>query len=110
MTSRALISRRVFLAAGASILASGSKSRAQNGTIHVSIEKLAFVPVNVEAAVGERIEWTNHDPFDHTATVREGWEIVIPAGQVASRTVEAGDTVEYYCRFHPNMKGTIKVR
>lgn len=109
MTSPAL-NRRVFLVAGASVLATGSRSRANNGTIHVEIKKLAFVPANVEASVGERIEWINHDPFDHTATVRGGWEVVIPAGQVASRVVNAGDTVDYYCRFHPNMKGTIKVR
>ena len=109
MTSRAL-NRRMFLAAGALVLAPGGRSRAHDGTIHVSIENMAFVPVNVEAAVSERIEWTNRDPFDHTATVRGGWDIVIPAGQVATRIVEAGDTVEYYCRFHPNMKGTIKVR
>ena len=109
MTSRAL-NRRMFLAAGAFVLASGGRSRAHNGTIHVRIENLAFVPADVEAAVGERIEWTNHDPFDHTATVKGGWDIVIPAGQVATRIVEAGDTVEYYCRFHPNMTGTIKVR
>src|SRR5690606_14175240 len=104
------INRRVFLAAGASVLASGGTSRAHNGTIHVKIEDLAFVPANIEAAVGERIEWTNLDPFDHTATVKGGWDIVIPAGQVATRVVEAGDTVEYYCRYHPNMTGTIKVR
>ena len=109
MTARAL-SRRVFLVAGASVLASGGTSRAQNGTIRVSIEKLAFVPANIEVSAGERIEWTNHDPFDHTATVKGGWDIVIPAGQAATRIVETGDTVEYYCRFHPNMKGTIKVR
>ena len=109
MTSRAL-NRRAFLGAGTFVLASRSKSRAHNGTIHVTIENLAFVPAEVQAAVGERIEWTNHDPFDHTATVKGGWEIVIPAGQVATRIVEAEDTVEYYCRYHPNMTGTIKVR
>jgi plastocyanin len=109
MTTRAL-NRRVFLAAGAVVLASGGRSRAHNGTIHVSIENLAFVPANIEAAVGDRIEWTNRDPFDHTATVKGGWDIVIPAGQVATRIVQAGDTVEYYCRFHPNMTGTIEVK
>jgi plastocyanin len=109
MTSHAL-NRRAFLAAGILVLAPGSKSRGHDGTIHVSIEELAFVPADVQAAIGERIEWTNHDPFDHTATVKGGWEIIIPAGQVATRIVEAGDTVEYYCRYHPNMTGTINVR
>ena len=37
-------------------------------------------------------------------------QIEAPAGQVATRIVEAEDTVEYYCRYHPNMTGTIKVR
>ena len=34
---------------------------------------------------------------------------MIPPGKVATRVVEAGDTVDYYCRFHPNMKGRIVV-
>jgi len=95
--------------AGAFALVAG-QARAHNGTHHVKVEKLAFVPAEVEAKVGETIEWTNADPFAHTATVKSGWEVMIPPGAVATHVVEAGDTVEYYCRFHPNMKGRITVK
>jgi len=104
-----MLSRRQLLAAGAFAIVAGS-ARAHNGTHHVKIEKLAFLPADVEANVGETIEWTNTDPFAHTATVKGGWEVMIPPGAVATHTVEDGDTVEYYCRFHPNMKGKITVK
>ena len=103
------IDRRMFLLTGIALVAGGSLARGHNRTIHVTIENLAFAPATVEAQIGETIEWTNKDPFDHTATVKGGWEATIPAGHTASHLVTAKDTVEYYCRFHPNMRGHIKV-
>lgn len=104
-----LVSRRQFLAAGVAVVAGGTLARAHNGTVHVTIEKLAFQPAEIEVRTGETIEWTNKDPFAHTATVKDGWEVVIPPGKVATHVAAASDTVDYYCRFHPNMTGRIKV-
>lgn len=86
-----------------------SPARSHNGTIHVTIDKLVFSPAEVTAKVGETIEWINNDAFAHTATVKGGWEVMIQPGGKATRVVEAADSVEYYCRFHPNMKGCIVV-
>lgn len=108
MTER-LLNRRQVLVAGAAVLAGTALARAHNGTVHVTIEKLAFQPAEIEAKVGETIEWTNTDPFAHTATVKGGWEVMIPPGKKAIHVVTADDTIDYYCRFHPNMKGRIKV-
>jgi plastocyanin len=109
MTSPAL-SRRALLIAGAAAVAGGRTAMAHDGTVHVTIDKLAFAPAEIEVRVGETIEWTNKDRIAHTATVKDGWEVMIPVGKVATRVVEAGDkTVDYYCRFHPNMKGRIVV-
>ena len=105
-----LLNRRQALIAGAAVLAGSSLARAHNGTVHVKVEKLAFQPAEIEAKVGETIEWTNGDPFAHTATVKSGWEVTIPPGQTATHAVTADDTVDYYCRFHPNMKGRIVIR
>lgn len=101
--------RRDLFLAGAALALSSTSARAHNGVIHVMIEGLAFKPADVTAKVGERIEWTNHDPFDHTATVRGGWEVLIPAGQKATHTITAEDGVEYFCRFHPTMKGHVRI-
>ena len=104
-----LLNRRQVLVAGAAVLAGGALARAHNGSVHVTIEKLAFLPAEIEVKAGETIEWTNKDPFAHTATVKGGWDVPIPPGKVATHVVATGDTVDYYCRFHPNRKGKIKV-
>ena len=103
-----VLSRRTLLLAGAAVLA-GPPARAHNGTVHVTIDKLVFEPAEIEVRVGETIEWTNNDRIAHTASVKGGWEVMIPPGKVGTRVVEAGDTVDYYCRLHPNMKGRIVV-
>ena len=104
-----LLNRRQVLVAGAAVLAGGGLARAHNGTVHVTIEKLAFQPADIEVKAGETIEWTNKDPFAHTATVKGGWEVLIPPGKAATHVAGADDSVDYYCRFHPNMKGRIRI-
>jgi plastocyanin len=103
------LSRRQLLATGAAVLASHALARAHNGTVHVAIEKLAFLPADIKVKAGETIEWTNRDPFSHTATVKGGWDILIPPGKTITHVATADDSVAYYCRFHPNMKGTITI-
>ncbi|WP_292450122.1 cupredoxin family copper-binding protein [Mesorhizobium sp.] len=78
-------------------------------TIEVTIEKLVFSPANVEAKVGDTIEWVNKDVFAHTATVKGGWEVTIPPKSSAKLTLKKTETVDYFCRFHPNMKGHMTV-
>lgn len=105
-----IFDRRQFLLAGAAVsLAMTIPARAHNGVVHVSIEDLVFTPAEIDVKVGETIEWTNKDPIAHTATVKDGWEVMLPPGAKGTRKVEAGDTVDYYCRFHPNMTGRITV-
>jgi plastocyanin len=82
-------------------------SRAE--TIQVIIDKLAFSPAEVEAKAGDTIEWLNKDSFAHTATVRGGFDVTIPVGKSGSTVLKKVGSVEYYCRFHPNMKGRITV-
>lgn len=103
------VNRRQLIVAGAAILAGAGKVQAHNGTVHVVIEKLAFTPAEIAVKAGETIEWTNKDRMAHTATVKGGWEVMIPPGAVATRVAETGDSVDYYCRLHPNMKGRIKI-
>lgn len=78
-------------------------------TIQVLIDRLVFSPASVEAKVGDTIEWVNKDVFAHTATVKGGWEVMIPPKKSASLTLKAAGPVDYFCRFHPNMKGRLVV-
>jgi len=101
-----MISKRHLWIATALTLAAAPASAE---TIQVTIEKLVFSPANVEAKVGDTIEWVNKDVFAHTATVKGGWEVMIPPKKTASLTVRKAESVDYFCRFHPNMKGHLTV-
>jgi plastocyanin len=47
------------------------------------------------------------DIVAHTATARGDWDVMIPANESASLVLTKAGIVEYYCRFHSNMKGRI---
>lgn len=102
------LTRRQLLASGALTLLAGP-ARAHNGTVHVTIDRLVFTPAEVTAMVGNTIEWINNDKIAHTATVKGGWEVMIPPGATVTKVMESAGPIEYYCRFHPNMKGRIVV-
>jgi plastocyanin len=88
-------------------LAAGS-ARAE--VIQIKMEKLAFVPQQVSAHVGDTIEWVNADFVAHTATARNGtWDVMIPPKATERVILKADGTVDYYCKFHPNMTGRVTV-
>jgi plastocyanin len=79
-------------------------------TIQVKMEKLAFVPTEFTAHVGDTIEWINSDFVAHTATARDGsWDVLLPVNTKKTVVLKAEGTIEYYCKFHPNMTGKISV-
>lgn len=86
-----------------------SAGMAPAATIEVTIEKMAFFPAEIVAKVGDTVHWVNKDAFVHTATVKGGWDIQLPVRKSGSVVVDKAGTLDYYCRFHPNMKGRITV-
>jgi plastocyanin len=55
------------------------------------------------------IEWINNDVFAHTATAKNGdFDVMLPPKQTGSFIVKKTGEVDYYCRFHPNMKAVLK--
>ncbi|WFP61429.1 MULTISPECIES: cupredoxin family copper-binding protein [unclassified Mesorhizobium] len=84
-------------------------SPALAATIEVTIDKLVFSPASVKAKVGDTIEWTNKDVIAHTATVTGDWDVMIPPKSKGKVTLKQPRAVDYFCRFHPNMKGHVEV-
>jgi len=82
---------------------------AQADVINVVIDNLVFSPEEIKAKVGDTITWNNKDIVAHTATVRGGFDVMIEANKSASLVLTKPGAVDYYCRFHPNMKGRIAV-
>lgn len=78
-------------------------------TIQVTIDKLVYSPVEIKAKVDDTIEWINKEIVAHTATMRGDWDVTIAANSSASLVLKKAGNVDYYCRFHPNMKGRITI-
>ncbi|MHA6641187.1 cupredoxin domain-containing protein [Mesorhizobium sp. A623] len=102
------MTKRRLLVLSLAILAGGIGS-AQAETITVTVDKMAFSPADISAKVGDTIEWVNKDSFAHTATVKGGWEVMLPVKKSGSMVMDKPGIIAYICRFHPNMKGTITV-
>lgn len=89
----------------------------------VEIETFAFTPPDITVAVGTTITWTNRDDFAHTVTsgrarmerddFAEG--ILGDIGEMNARgtsfswIVDEPGTFLYFCRYHPNMQGSVTV-
>jgi plastocyanin len=102
------LARAAVLAAG---LVLGAVARpAQGATIQIVMDKMVISPAEVSAKVGDTIEWVNRDILAHTATARNGdFDVMLPATKNGSFVLKKAGTIDYYCRFHPNMKATLVV-
>ena len=84
---------------------------AHAATIEVMMDKLVYEPAETSAKVGDTIEWINKDILAHTATAKAGdnWNVVLGPNKTEKLILQKAGTVDYYCKFHPNMKGRLVV-
>ena len=83
---------------------------AHAATIEITMENLVISPAEVSAKVGDTIAWINKDVFAHTATAKNGdFDVTLPPKKSATSILRKAGTVDYYCRYHPNMKATLKI-
>ena len=84
---------------------------AHAATIQIVMDKLVFAPVETQAKVGDTIEWINKDILAHTATATSGgdWNVVIAPNKTEKLILQNAGTTDYYCKYHPNMKGRLVV-
>ena len=83
---------------------------ADAATIQIVMQNLGFSPAEASAKVGDTIEWTNKDFVAHTATARNGdFDEALPPNKIASFVLKNAGAVDYFCRFHPNMKASLKI-
>jgi len=92
-------------AAGGDVAAAGTA---------VEIKNFSFMPAELDIAVGTTVTWTNADSAPHTAT-QAGGSGGFQSGKLDqsatfSFTFDTAGSFEYFCEFHPNMKGTVVVR
>ena len=104
---------RAAMLAGAKVAALAaalSTAPASAETIAVAIGNVAYAPAKISARVGDTIAWTNNDIVAHTATARDkAWDINVLPKKTGTLVVKKAGSIEYYCRYHPNMVGQIEV-
>lgn len=104
------MSPRRTLMALAVVLTGMSAVSAHAETIQIVMDKLIYIPAEASAKVGDTIEWVNKDILVHTATATNGdWNVTIAPKKTERLILKKAGTIEYFCRFHPNMKGRIAV-
>src|ERR1700756_1117276 len=93
---------------------------AHAATIQIVMENLVISPAEATAKVGDTLELVNKDVLAHTATAGNGdfdvkragngdLHVAMPGKKTVPYVLKKAGTVDYYCRFHPNMKATLKV-
>ena len=83
---------------------------AQAATIQITMTDLVFAPSEVSAKVGDTVEWINKDVLAHTATARNGdFDLTTPPKKTVTSVLKKAGHVEYYCRYHPNMKAVLTI-
>jgi plastocyanin len=92
------------------IVVSGISVPARAATIQISMQNLEIMPAAASAKVGDTVEWVNKDIFVHTATARNGdWDVTLPPKKTVRLVLKKAGTVDYFCRFHPNMRATLTI-
>jgi plastocyanin len=92
------------------LLSLGIPVSAQAATIRISMENLVISPAEASAKVGDTVELINKDIFVHTATAKNGdFDVTMPPKKTVTMVLKKAGTVDYYCRFHPNMKATLTI-
>ena len=88
----------------------GMPISAHAATIQISMENLVIAPAEATAKVGDTIEWINKDVLAHTATARNGdFDVTTPPKKTVTSVLKKAGHVEYYCRYHPNMKAVLTI-
>ncbi len=94
----------------AAALMLGAPASAHAATIQITIDNLVISPAEATAKVGDTVELINRDIFAHTATARNGdFDVAMPPKKTMTLVLKKAGKIEYYCRFHPNMKATLTV-
>lgn len=82
----------------------------------VALRNINFEPADLEVAVGTTVMFTNEDIVRHTVTagspddVGDAFDEELDGeGDTITVTFDEEGTVEYFCRLHPAMTGTITV-
>ena len=103
-------SRAFGLGFAALALSFGSSAAYAKGQYSVAIGQMRYAPLPANLHVGDTITFVNKDTLPHTVTARDNsFNLRLPPGQSATLTLGKAGAFNFYCIYHPAMRGTLKV-
>ncbi len=93
-------------------VASGPAEGGSGKVVKVDIKDFKFDPPAITVKKGSKIEWTNDDSANHTATADDSSfdTGTIEQGKTIAETFSTPGTFTYHCDFHAFMTATVKVK
>lgn len=104
---RALIGAIAF-----AIVSAAPASAVPRPPVKITIGGMSYSAPQMNARVGDTVEWINKDVVDHTATEKQKsiWNVSIAPGKSMKVVMKKAGTYDYYCRYHPNMVGRLIIK
>lgn len=76
----------------------------------LAIAGMRFGPAPAGLKAGDTILFVNRDIVAHSATARDhSFDVTLEPRQAVRVTLRRAGVVDFYCRFHPAMTGTLSV-
>ena len=104
-----MLRRFSLIAVAWTLLLVPNPAAAASRTHTIVIDKMRFGPVPEQLHKGDTIVWDNRDMFQHSATDKGVFDLDIGAGKKAALRLTRAGTFPFVCKFHPGMKGALKV-
>jgi len=101
----------LFAAGVGALFLAGTPGAAAPRSYTVVIDKMKFGAVPAGLRKGDTILWVNRDILRHTATAADhSFDVDLPAGKSANMVIKRSGTLPFSCRYHPGMKGALRVK
>lgn len=81
------------------------------GAVNVVMQNNLFSPEEIKVKVGQKIHWTNNDPYPHNVTAKNGAfkSGNLDGGKTFDFTAKKVGRIPYVCTIHSGQKGAIVV-
>ena len=109
--------RRNFLKNGAILISAFVATSVFSRVAHASSEHIVqirgmrFSPKRIDVKIGDTLIFKNKDSAPHTATSKnKSWTTdLLNFGDEESIEIHDGMVTDYFCKYHPMMKGKIRI-
>ena len=100
-----------FAASIGALLLRASPAAAVPRTYTIVIDKMKFGPVPAQLHKGDAIIWLNRDFLRHSATAADhSFDVDLKAGAKGKTVLTKSGAIAFVCRYHPGMRGVLRVR